>query len=271
MSGGKVFAMSDYEQNQYTPESSFLSRADLVIGIDFGTTFSGVAYAHTGKITGKNSTLAERRAIADKVVVVKSWPSAGALEKIPTQLSYKTTPPLWGSKVLPEDEYEPRIAHFKLGLEESVGELYLGDPRSKRQAAKTTALSSYLNNHDWYHPALPEMKAVDFAADYLSAICEYIVKVRLPTQFDEKFLQKQQISYVITVPAIWSDKAKELTTTAAVRAGIKRRQLMLITEPEAAALYCATFCDEVALKAGDRFLICDAGGGTVVRGRVAQR
>jgi len=39
---------------------------------------------------------------------------------------------------------------------------------------------------------------------------------------------------------------------------------MLITEPEAAALYCATLCKEVDLKIGNRFLICDAGGGTVV-------
>src|SRR5579864_3174404 len=39
---------------------------------------------------------------------------------------------------------------------------------------------------------------------------------------------------------------------------------MLITEPEAAALYCATLCRQVDLKVGNRFLICDAGGGTVV-------
>jgi hypothetical protein len=42
------------------------------------------------------------------------------------------------------------------------------------------------------------------------------------------------------------------------------RKLMLITEPEAAALACATLCDEVDLREGDRFLVCDAGGGTVV-------
>jgi len=77
-------------------------------------------------------------------------------------------------------------------------------------------------------------------------------------------LQNQQISYVITVPAIWSDKAKDLTRQAAIAAGILGKKLTLITEPEAAALFCASLCQEVDLQEGDRFLICDAGGGTVV-------
>ena len=86
----------------------------------------------------------------------------------------------------------------------------------------------------------------------------------LPNRFGERFLQNQKLSYVLTVPAIWSDKAKELTRQAALTAGIKRENLTLITEPEAAALYCATLCNEVDLQPGDRFMICDAGGGTVV-------
>jgi molecular chaperone DnaK (HSP70) len=98
----------------------------------------------------------------------------------------------------------------------------------------------------------------------LTAICNYVKSETLHRHFGEQFLQRQQVSYVITVPAIWSDKAKDRTRQAAYRAGILRRKLVLITEPEAAALYCATFCKEVDLEAGDRFLVCDAGGGTVV-------
>jgi hypothetical protein len=73
-----------------------------------------------------------------------------------------------------------------------------------------------------------------------------------------------KLAYVITVPAIWKDSAKDLTRQAAVSAGIPRDNLELITEPEAAALYCATMCTEVNLSDGDCFLVCDAGGGTVV-------
>lgn len=55
---------------------------------------------------------------------------------------------------------------------------------------------------------------------------------------------------------------------AAVRAGIVNRddhpeRLMLISEPEAAALYCEKKCDQWNLRHGDKFMICDAGGGTV--------
>jgi molecular chaperone DnaK (HSP70) len=72
------------------------------------------------------------------------------------------------------------------------------------------------------------------------------------------------MSYIITVPAIWSDMAKNLTRKAASRAGFPDDKITLITEPEAAALYCATNSLEVDLYDGDRFLVCDAGGGTVV-------
>lgn len=86
----------------------------------------------------------------------------------------------------------------------------------------------------------------------------------LRTQFGEEFLRNQQMCYIITVPAIWSDSAKDLTRQAACRAGFPDDSLVLISEPEAAALYCATTCKEMDLIDGDRFLVCDAGGGTVV-------
>jgi molecular chaperone DnaK (HSP70) len=88
--------------------------------------------------------------------------------------------------------------------------------------------------------------------------------VYFPNKFGDEFLRNQKLSYVITVPAIWKDSAKDLTRQAAVRAGIPENRLELITEPEAAALYCATYYEKVDLRAGDCFLICDAGGGTVV-------
>ena len=254
---------SEPEQNEYRPP--FESHADLVIGIDFGTTFSGVAYAITTKITPGVFSRADRKKIADNVVVIKSWPNGTSLEKIPTLLSYKSNPGAnasnvtWGAKVKPLDN--PRIAYFKLGLEQGVEEHY----RSRRgSTGKLQPLGGYLNDYNWHHPLLPEKKAVDYASDYLTAVCDHIMKESLIKHFGKEFLKNQQISYVLTVPAIWSDKAKDLTKQAAYRAGIQRRNLVLITEPEAAALYCATLCKEVDLDVGDRFLICDAGGGTVV-------
>jgi hypothetical protein len=58
---------------------------------------------------------------------------------------------------------------------------------------------------------MPSKQAVDYCADYLTQVVQYVSQVTLPRQYGKQFLQNQQISYVITVPAIWSDKAKELT------------------------------------------------------------
>lgn len=269
-------------------KSAFESSCDLVIGIDFGTTFTGVAYAHTGTAQSSSNAIS----IADKVVIIRAWPSASShyAEKTPTVLSYNTSPPSWGGKVRPSDD--PQVAHFKLGLQENVGGHYLKKSAPQKSALSglfnkrvvtpaaaddlaaatanislaegPTVLGGYLADHNWKHPKMPHMKAVDYSADYLTRIVDHVLHESLPRQFGSSFLENQQISYVVTVPAIWTDKAKDLTRQAAVRAGIDQSKLMLITEPEAAALYCATLCKEADLKEGDRFVVCDAGGGTVV-------
>lgn len=40
-------------------------------------------------------------------------------------------------------------------------------------------------------------------------------------------------------------------------------RLALVSEPEAAALYCERQCNSWDLGVGDKFMIVDAGGGTV--------
>lgn len=67
---------------------------------------------------------------------------------------------------------------------------------------------------------------------------------------------------------MWSDRAKATMREAAIRAGLINNtdhpdRLMLISEPEAAALYCEKKSEQFNLRHGQRFMICDAGGGTV--------
>ena len=50
-------------------------------------------------------------------------------------------------------------------------------------------------------------------------------------------LQTINLQFVMTVPAVWSDKAKDATMQAACLAGIPNADLSLISEPEAAAVY----------------------------------
>ncbi|KAI7868964.1 hypothetical protein BDF14DRAFT_455426 [Spinellus fusiger] len=116
-------------------------------------------------------------------------------------------------------------------------------------------------------PPLPDgLTIVQVIADYLAAFHEHILselkKVISPNYNQNHF------RYCLTVPAMWSDKAKKKMREAAIKAGLVRStdprdRLLLASEPEAAALYCEKQCDPFELKHGDRFMICDAGGGTV--------
>lgn len=85
-------------------------------------------------------------------------------------------------------------------------------------------------------------------------------------------IKAKDINWVLTVPAIWEDPAKQFMREAAEEAGISRNQLMIALEPEAASLFCKYLPIEKlqgseggigAFKPGSRYLVLDAGGGTV--------
>uniref|UniRef100_K1PX58 Heat shock 70 kDa protein 12A n=1 Tax=Magallana gigas TaxID=29159 RepID=K1PX58_MAGGI len=79
------------------------------------------------------------------------------------------------------------------------------------------------------------------------------------------------ILWVLTVPAIWSDQAKQFMREAAIQAGIKDDNLVLALEPESAALLCKQLAlikrtDDISVrtfKPGNKFMVVDCGGGTV--------
>jgi molecular chaperone DnaK (HSP70) len=108
----------------------------------------------------------------------------------------------------------------------------------------------------------------------------FVVMLIVPLEF----VESTPIEYILTVPAIWSDKAKSDTLWCASKAGFGAMdKIRLITEPEAAAVYTFTTVrkpeaqadkfgtvieisqlPDYALQKGDVFITCDAGGGTVV-------
>lgn len=73
------------------------------------------------------------------------------------------------------------------------------------------------------------------------------------------------LQFVITVPAIWSELAKEKTKKACEQAMISapEHHVHLVSEPEAAAIYTLHDLDLKALYPGDTIVVVDAGGGTV--------
>jgi len=228
----------------------------LVIAIDFGTTYIGVAFAHTANTLDANSSNESVQQAVEKILSVRDWPSPNHAypEKYQMILAYNQdgTMCAWGGAV--NSTHERRVKFFKLALEEGVMDKYTSD-----KAADSLVKFNYPQD-----PALANKTPVDFSAEYLKAVVDHIHKVSLPKAFSREVLANQDKRWIITVPAIWSDKAKDATRKAAAQAGIDDKELDIVTEPEAAALYCATLCQDRNLEKGDVFLICDAGGGTVV-------
>jgi molecular chaperone DnaK (HSP70) len=119
-------------------------------------------------------------------------------------------------------------------------------------------------------PELPEGMTVlkvisDYLKDFHKNICNEMQGALGARDFDKK---KAQFRYCLTVPAMWTDRAKTIMREAAIQAGIIDREdhpdrLILIGEPESAALYSEKMKGGITIKSGETLMICDAGGGTI--------
>lgn len=101
--------------------------------------------------------------------------------------------------------------------------------------------------------------------DYLSALGDHLMYT-LREKLGAGIINSTPLEFVVTVPAIWSDLAKDKTKKACQEApglAATKAPIHLISEPEAAAIYALHGLDPHGLKIGESFVICDAGGGTV--------
>ncbi|KAG6024262.1 hypothetical protein E4U40_003410 [Claviceps sp. LM458 group G5] len=202
----------------------------LIIALDFGTTYSGVAYCFA------NQANAVPKAILD-------WPDQGlSAPKIPTIIEYTEKDPRgfrWGASV---DRLNGGIVGIKLLL----------DPTQERPLYLPT------KNTDQELKSLPK-KPFEVAADFIQAIYEHALQDIAKT-IPKAYMDMCDKEFVLSVPAVWSDAAKNATLKAAELAGIK--PVTIVKEPEAAALYVIKSLD-FAIEKNDAFVVCDAGGGTV--------
>ncbi|KAF4982165.1 hypothetical protein FZEAL_2142 [Fusarium zealandicum] len=212
----------------------------LVIGIDFGTTYSGVAWATKTDFE------------SEQINLITTWPGSGREEgKAPTELYYEDDKIMWGYEV--ESDVDP-IKWFKLLL------------------LKEEDLSPELRSSEFLLRARKMMRengktAIDLISDYLRLLWAHTLEI-ITKDRGETVLEALQLHVVITVPAIWKGYARQDMEQAARRAGILDRRpagptlLTFAPEPEAAAL--STLCEPgKRTKKGEVYLICDAGGGTV--------
>ncbi|KAL9558419.1 hypothetical protein MBANPS3_000919 [Mucor bainieri] len=79
---------------------------------------------------------------------------------------------------------------------------------------------------------------------------------------------KDNIRFVITVPAIWNDVERTIIRDVALSAGLisekdHESRLIIINESLAATLYCERESDKDKIKIGTNYIVCDAGGENV--------
>ncbi|GAA5822338.1 hypothetical protein JCM10212_005680 [Sporobolomyces blumeae] len=242
--GETVEARPPIAMEDQDPESK------LSVGIDFGTTFSGVAYGSSRLFSGQIRQLL-------------SWPgSYETFRKVPTCIAYYQASPAdeavivaWGLEAsgmsLRENFY--KVEWFKLFLDPAV----LRDGR--------LAASARL-------PQLPVGKEpIDVVTDYLSCLWTY-AKERITEEIGS-VADLESADVILTVPAAWDAAGCSIMRDAAIKAGMVqsarggdknwRDRLRIITEPEAAAIHASTLSTLHNLRASQSFIICDAGGGTV--------
>ncbi|GAB1312952.1 Heat shock 70 kDa protein 12A [Madurella fahalii] len=212
----------------------------LIVGVDFGTTFSGVAAVYTGT--------------PDDIEIIKTWPGGNGItsDKVPTEISYDlpagaapgTAPTVkWGFQFKPE---ESRLRCIKLFLDRSQKLPFYVSPLETAAQLKRF-----------------KKTVVDAVSDYLTQIYKHTMDT-LTRRYGESFMASTKVDFVLTCPAVWSDAAKNTTLQAAERAGMgSQSQIQMISEPEAAAVYTLKAIQPNNLKIGDNFIVCDGGGGTV--------
>lgn len=177
------------------------------------------------------------------LTLLNRWPGGSNLttEKAPTEIAYtdQSSRPRWGFQLRPGDK---RLRCIKLQL----------DPGQQ--------LPSYVSQSELSHLMMLQGKSAQTAvADYLRELWGH-AKEALTRRWP--FLSRTATDIILTVPAVWSDAAKDATLKAAKQAGMGDN-ITLISEPEAAAVYTLKSMQLSHLRQGNVYIVCDAGGGTV--------
>ncbi|CAG8525489.1 4793_t:CDS:2 [Rhizophagus irregularis] len=221
----------------------------VVVAIDFGTTYSGFAYANQ---------------INPDITVNELWPGQFktrlTMHKTNTVLQYNTTSSdpkkwtvnYWGFPALAQEPTK----------------------RSRHQSSETNntlpvelfklLLADNLRNYE--KPYLPN------GLDYEKAISDYFSQMK---SLIEEVLNKRwpgikftQVRFVFTVPAEWRPHTIGILQDCIHKAGFTETKhlnnnLEFTTEPEAAAIYAMGKLGEHRIQEGSSFMVVDCGGGTV--------
>ncbi|KAF5669335.1 hsp70 [Fusarium circinatum] len=228
------------------------NRTKLIVGIDYGTTYSGLSFALSNaadfkdihpwtKYPGSATHIAEHS------------------HKAPSWVAFKDENPdldenAWGYQIEPGMK---TYAWTKLLLDDQALATEYDDPD----------LNKAVGNGLMRLPA--GRTAKDVVTEYLKGM-HSMYKKAVIEKIGADILEEMPVDFWLTVPATWTERAKLITRAAALDAGFASRpidRLSLITEPDAAAhmaLKSSIHHVEDLIDVGTGVMVCDLGGGTVV-------
>ncbi|KAK4892651.1 hypothetical protein LTR27_008927 [Elasticomyces elasticus] len=250
------------------PYSAVSGRHRLVIGVDFGTTYSGMleqcharcAITANGIFLGVSFGTTDKTS-ADDINVIRTWPGKDGEWKVPSRIAYANenskvglTQNAWGYQV------EPTMTSC------SWTKLLL-DMGAEHNAHDDPSLQLAVDQGMLRLP--PDVSPQQVCSDFLKEVHTYMT-ARLTKQVSKQVLDSTPVDCWLTVPAVWSDQAQSATRAAARAAGFGGRPqdtINIISEPEAGAIAALNkYMHPSSLNApkkGEDIMICDCGGGTV--------
>ncbi|KAF2137317.1 uncharacterized protein K452DRAFT_341303 [Aplosporella prunicola CBS 121167] len=199
------------------------ARHKIIVGLDYGTTYLGISY-----VTSNEKSF-------DKIEVINQWPGTPeSVFKVPTRIAYafeneNLTTNQWGYTATPN--MEPYL-WTKLLLDRNTKLTDYDDPTLDDLLGKGIM-------------RLPESKSArEVCSNFLKCLCEHMVAV-LTKKYSSRIFDITPVEVWITLPAIWSDAARDATKSAAMSAASHHESALDPISP------------------GDDILVCDCGGGTV--------
>ena len=211
----------------------------IIVAIDFGSAYTGYTYSFIGR--NSNEIL------------------FGKFEG--TGVNIKTL-----NKIIINNSNE--VIKYGFGVEDYLKK---GNLKSNEYLFERIKMNLYKNNY--------EIKAVNSSKTVKLVELIYIIIIYLKElaiksiissskRFQDEYKYDEEckrIRWVLTIPAIWNDKNKDIMMKAAEKAGIvkeKGKNLFFALEPEAASYYCAKELPVDDDLFNYPYIICDLGGGT---------
>lgn len=228
------------------------------MGLDFGTTFSGFAFAHITEL--------------EKIYCYYEYPNSRGEKpycKTLTASYYKKVNGIWEFRnwgFPARAEYERDVSALR--KQRAAGPST--DPFQPTVGTFFTKFKLHLAGSEMGPSSaqqLPPGLTVNvLITDYLRAMGALILRTVRNSYGPQ--MSVKDIQWCVTVPSVWNNAAKATMKTCMTAAGLvdgvdgSSHPLVMVLEPEAASFHCHKAMSEQRLEVGDKLLVADIGGGT---------